>query len=113
MKTVLLRNLTVRRDRKFSRRSGSTDRFGFICVFSPPKKRLKHSLISEVKRTEKEEEVEVEDLGCRMFDKERPQRRPERDDIQSIGSDQVMLEKRGQSFCSPRRDGEKSKDRCK
>lgn len=48
-----------------------------------------------------------------MFDKERPQKRPERDDIQSIGSDQGMLEKRGQSFCSPRRDGEKSKDRCK
>lgn len=84
-----------------------------LCFFSPPKKSLKHSLISEVKRTEKEEEVEVEDLGCWMFDKERPQMRPERDDIQSIGNDQGMLEKRGQSFYSPRRDRVKSKDRCK
>lgn len=86
---------------------------GSFVVFFPPKKRLKHSLISEVERAEKEEEVEVEDLGGRMFKEERPQKRPERDDIQSIGSDQGMLEKRGQSFYSPRRDGEKSKDRCK
>lgn len=96
MKTVLLRNLTVRRERKFSGRSGSRDGFGFICVFFPPKKRLRHSLISEIKRAEKEEEVEVEDLGGRMFDEERPQKRPERDDIQSIGVIRVCW-KRGDS----------------
>lgn len=112
MKTVLLRNLTVRKDRKFIGKSGSRNGFVFMCVFFPPKKRLKHSLISEVKRGEKEEEVEVEDLGGQMFVEERPQKRPGRDNIQSIGSYQGMLEKRGQSYSS-RKDGEKSKDRCK
>ena len=36
--------------------------FVHFCFFSP-KKRLEHSLISEVKRAGKEKEVEVEDLA--------------------------------------------------
>lgn len=71
----------MRRGRRIRGTSGSREGFISICgcfcfcFCFPAKKRSEHSLISEVKRAEKEEDIGAEDLEGMMVDEVRSQRR--------------------------------------